>query len=55
MGVGKDKLLEMYRSMKRIPQFESRVGDLASVSICFFGNGASNAGIFRKSLKLVAV
>jgi acetoin:2,6-dichlorophenolindophenol oxidoreductase subunit alpha len=29
MDVGKDKLLEMYRSMQRIRQFESRIRDLA--------------------------
>jgi len=29
MDVGKDKLLEMYRSMQRIRQFESKVRDLA--------------------------
>ena len=29
MDVGKDKLLEMYRSMQRIRQFESKIRDLA--------------------------
>jgi TPP-dependent pyruvate/acetoin dehydrogenase alpha subunit len=32
MDVGKDKLLEMYRSMQRIRQFESKVRDLALAS-----------------------
>jgi acetoin:2,6-dichlorophenolindophenol oxidoreductase subunit alpha len=51
MDVGKDKLLEMYRTMQRIRQFESRIRDLAlkneipgfvHVSI---GEEASAAGI----------
>ena len=32
MDVGKDKLLEMYRSMQRIRQFETKVRDLALAS-----------------------
>ena len=30
MDVGKDKLIEMYRSMQRIRQFESKIRDLAT-------------------------
>ena len=29
MDVGKDKMLEMYRSMQRIRQFETKTRDLA--------------------------
>jgi TPP-dependent pyruvate/acetoin dehydrogenase alpha subunit len=32
MDIGKDKLLEMYRSMQRVRQFESKVRDLALAS-----------------------
>jgi TPP-dependent pyruvate/acetoin dehydrogenase alpha subunit len=32
MDIGKDKLLEMYRSMQRVRQFESKIRDLAMAS-----------------------